>query len=90
VVGHENSVSLNADKGVAAAHVLPRVEGAEVNLGVYSFARRFRADQVVAFLELEPTNLRTIACEGHKLPERQDAPGVSPGRSAITARLRIE
>jgi hypothetical protein len=53
VVCQVHVVTPNADERVLAAHVLRRVEGAEVNVRVYPFARRRGADEVVSFPERE-------------------------------------
>jgi hypothetical protein len=72
VVGQENPFTLNRDKGVSAAHILRRVEGTEIDLGVYSFARRRRSDKVVSLPELEPAHFRAVAGEGNKFPAGRD------------------
>jgi hypothetical protein len=53
VVGQVHVITPNANERVLAAHVLRGVEGAEVNVGVYPFAGRRGADEVVSFLERE-------------------------------------
>jgi hypothetical protein len=53
VVGQEDVIAPNADERVLAAHVFRGVEGAEVNVGEYPFARRRGADEVVPFPERE-------------------------------------
>jgi hypothetical protein len=72
VVGQEYPLTLNREKGVSAAHILRRVEGTEIDLGVYSFARRRRPDKVVSLPELEPAHFRAIAGKGNKLPAGRD------------------
>jgi hypothetical protein len=68
VVGQENPFTLNREKGVSAAYILRPVEGTEIDLGVYSFARRRRPDKVVSLPQLEPAHFRAVAGDGNKLP----------------------
>jgi hypothetical protein len=72
VVSKENPFTLNRDKGVSAAYILRRIDGAEIDFGVYSFARRRRSDKVVSLPQLEQAYFRAIAGEGNKFPLGRD------------------